>query len=89
MNGGYFLIDCTGLDLNSPGTVSGIYDNMLKAYDSGKLVLLGGIKNSTAAYTPVPVFLYTALVSTDTVVKFTIGSQGYTVADNDSVTADV
>lgn len=89
MNGGYFLVDCTGLDLNSLGTVNGIYDKMLSAVASGKLVLLGGIKNSTAAYTPVPVFLYTAHDSTDTVVKFAIGSQGYTVADDDSVTADV
>lgn len=89
MNGGYFLVDCTGLDLNSLGTVSGIYDNMLKAYNSGKLVLLGGIKNSTALYTPVPVFLFTALVSSDTVVKFSIGSATYIVADDDSVTLEV
>ena len=89
MNGGYFIVDCTGLDLNSLGTVSGIYDNLLKAYESGKLVILGGIKNSTAVYGPVPVFLYTALVSTATVVKFSIGSASYTVAANDSVTLDV
>lgn len=89
MNGGYFLVDCTGLDLNSLGTVDGIYDKLLSACTSGKLVLLGGVKNSTAVYTPVPVFLYTAVVVSDTVVKFSIGSQGYTVADDDSVTADV
>ena len=89
MNGGYFLVDCTGLDLNSPGTVSGLYDNLLAAYASGKPVILGGIKNSSAKYSPMPIFIYTAVVSSDTVVKFTIGTQGYTVADNDSVTADV
>ena len=89
MNGGYFLVDCTGLDLNSLGTVDGIYDKLLSANASGKLVLLGGVKNNTAIYSPIPVFIYTALVSTDTVIKFAIGSQGYTVADDDSVTADV
>lgn len=89
MNGGYFIVDCTGLDLNSLGTVDGIYKKMLSAYDSGKLVLLGGVKNSTAIYTPVPVFLFTALVSSDTVVKFSIGSNTYIVADDDSVTAQV
>ena len=89
MKGGYTLVDCTGLDLNSLSTIDGIYEKFLAAYNTGKLAVLEGVKNSTAVYTPIPVFLYTAVVSSDTVVKFAIGSNTYIVADDDSVTLQV
>ena len=41
MNGGYIMVDCTGINLlaDSKVTVSGMYDKCKKAYESGKPII--------------------------------------------------
>lgn len=56
MNGGYALIDCTGLDLNDLGTVGGLYSKLDNAIKSGKFVLLANVVNDTTKFTPIPAF---------------------------------
>lgn len=54
MNGGYVMIDCTGLDLtkgSAEQTISGIYSNTQKCMESGK-----------------PIFAYNCVWGTDGVV---------------------
>ena len=52
MNGGYALIDCTGVDLGNLGTVDGLYDKVKDAISTNKPLVLSGIVNSTQAFTP-------------------------------------
>lgn len=51
MNGGYAMIDCTGVDLGNLGTVSGLYEKAKAAIATGKPLYLKGIKNSTQKFT--------------------------------------
>lgn len=53
MNGGYCLVDCSGLDLGDPGTVTGLYNKVKSAIGSGKPIVLGGLVNGTQGFTPV------------------------------------
>lgn len=52
MNGGYSMIDFSGLDLNNPGTISGIYERTKNAIATGKPLVLSGIVNGEQAFTP-------------------------------------
>lgn len=52
MNGGYAIIDCTGLDLGNPGTVTGLYAKTKAAIETGKPLVLSGVVNSEQAFTP-------------------------------------
>ena len=52
MVGGYAMIDCTGLDLNSLGTVTGLYDQVKNAVKTNKPLVLCGIVNNTQKFTP-------------------------------------
>lgn len=56
MNGGYALIDCTGLDLNNLGTVSGLYQQIKNAVDNNKPMVLVNVKNGTQKFSPIPAF---------------------------------
>lgn len=56
MNGGYAMIDCTGLDLNSLGTVSGLYKKAKAAIDAKKPIWLCNVKNGTTEFSPIPAF---------------------------------
>lgn len=56
MNGGYSLIDCTGLDLNDLGTVSGLYSKAKAAIETGKPLYLVGIVNDSQDFTPMPAY---------------------------------
>ena len=59
MNGGYFLIDGTGLNLlaDSSQTITGIYKNTKAAIDSGKPIWVCGMEyGSGVPLTPVPIF---------------------------------
>lgn len=56
MNGGYALIDCTGLDLNNLGTVNGLYAQVKAAVDNDKPILLVNVKNNTQKFSPIPAF---------------------------------
>ena len=52
MNGGYSMIDCSGVDLGTLGTVSGIYEKTKQAIETGKPLVLCGIVNGEQAFTP-------------------------------------
>lgn len=56
MNGGYALIDCTGLDLNDLGAVPGIYDSVKEAVAHDKLIVLVGIVNDEQAFSPITAY---------------------------------
>lgn len=52
MNGGYALVDCTGLNLGDLGTVTGIYAKTKAAIESGKPLVLSGVVNGEQGFTP-------------------------------------
>ena len=52
MNGGYAMVDCTGIDLSDLGTVSGLYARVKAAISTEKPIVLSGIVNSTQVFTP-------------------------------------
>ena len=56
MNGGYALVDCSGVDLSNLGTVNGLFSKLDSAIKSGKFVLLANIVNGTTSFTPIPAF---------------------------------
>lgn len=56
MNGGYSMIDCTGLNLGNPGTVTGLYEKALKAIKTGKPLFLNNVVNGDQAFTSIPGF---------------------------------
>ncbi len=53
MNGGYAMVDCSGLDLGNLGTVTGLYAKTKAAVSTGKPVVLCGLVNGTQAFSPV------------------------------------
>lgn len=81
--GGYALVDCTGLSLtkSTKQTITGVYNRIKSAYDSGKLVLL---TNTGSSPMPVMVTLsgttYTAKVG-PLVIDFT-SDDGAKITDN-------
>ena len=56
MNGGYALVDCTGVDLSDLGTVNGLYSKLDSAIKSGKFILLANIVNGDTTFSPIPSF---------------------------------
>ena len=52
MNGGYAMIDCTGVDLNDLGTVTGLYKKVKSAIETEKPIVLCGIVNDGQSFTP-------------------------------------
>lgn len=52
MNGGYAMVDCTGLDLGDLGTVTGLYSKTKAAIESEKPLVLSGVVNGEQAFTP-------------------------------------
>lgn len=52
MNGGYAMVDCTGLNLGELGTVTGIYKKMKLAIKTGKPIVLSGVVNGEQEFTP-------------------------------------
>ena len=52
MNGGYSMIDFSGLDLNNPGTIPGIYERAKNAIATGKPLVLSGIVNDEQTFSP-------------------------------------
>lgn len=52
MNGGYAMIDCTGLNLGELGTVTGMYAKTKAAIESGKPLVLAGVVNDEQEFTP-------------------------------------
>lgn len=56
MNGGYALVDFTGVNLSDLGTVSGIYERTKAAIKAGKPLVLSGIVNGTQGFSPIVAF---------------------------------
>ena len=56
MNGGYVMIDCTGVDLGDLGAVTGFYKNVKKAVETGKPIVLNNIVNGTQKFTPITAY---------------------------------
>lgn len=56
MNGGYALVDFTGVDLNDLGEVPGIYEKTKAAVNTGKPIVICGIVNDTQAFSPIVAF---------------------------------
>lgn len=56
MNGGYAMVDCTGVNLGDLGTVPGLYNQVKTAVESNKPIMLYGLVNGEQEFTPVPAF---------------------------------
>ena len=85
MNGGYVLVDCTGIDLlaQSKKTVNGIYAKCAEAYASGKPIIAANCEyGSGVPMTPIPVM---AIVEDGTYV-FTASILQIRVGSDDGVT---
>ena len=85
VKGGYSLVDCTGLDFGNLTKVDGIYNKMLTAYKSNKLVILEHCSNGNAKFTPIPCFIATETVSNKIVIVATIMNLPYRISDDDTI----
>lgn len=56
MNGGYAMVDCSGIDLGNLGTVTGIYEKLKEAIETEKILVLSGIVNDEQKFTPIVAF---------------------------------
>lgn len=83
---GYISVDATGLDLNSLGKVAGLCASLKTACSVGKPIILSGVKNSTALYSPAYITAYDKGASG---VGFVLDGVAYTVNTSDTVSADV
>lgn len=59
MNGGYILVDCTGLEINETEkqTISGIFAKIKKAYETNKPVYAYNCTFNGARMTPIAVMV--------------------------------
>lgn len=85
MKNGYVLVDCTGFDLGNPVKVDGIYDKMMKAYNTGKLVICENMKNGTVKFTPIAGFIALEVDGTTTTIILTIMNLPYRISANDII----
>ena len=59
MNGGYTMIDCSGIELTTATkqTIAGIYKQVVTAYKADKAVLACNLTFSTGKVTPVAIMI--------------------------------
>ena len=57
----------------------------MTAYKANKFVLLDGVVNGTAKFTPIPAFLATETVESATVIILTIMNLPYRVTSDDTI----
>ena len=84
MNGGYFMIDCKGMNLlaETSQTISGLYAQLEKALSIMKPVFANNVMWGTVPMTPIPV-----MVNTESGVFIcTSSTLQIRVASNDAVT---
>lgn len=83
MNGGYFMIDCAGLDLTDTNeqTINGLYEHMLAGIKSGKPLIAYNCvwgSNSDSPLTPIQFFAQkwnsTMVVGTASILNITCTS---------------
>lgn len=55
-NGGYALVDFTGLDLSNPCPITGIYAKTKAALSTGKPVVISGVKNGNQYFSPMTAY---------------------------------
>lgn len=86
MIGGYVLVDATGAILSTGGTVTGLYKKLQDAINTGKLVLLTGVKyvSGGATYSPIPV----SLMQGSDVIYMDTSIGGYNVTSADVLSAN-
>lgn len=85
MKGGYSMIDCTGFDLGNPTSVAGIYNKMMTAYKSNKLVICQNMKNGSSKFTPIAGFIATETEGTTVTIVLTIMNLTYRISADDSI----
>lgn len=87
MNGGYIMIDCTGLDLtkgSTPQTINGIFDRVKEAEKTGKPIFACNCKWSTnGIMSPINIF---TMDSSATLVICTASTLQINVNSDDSIT---
>ena len=83
-NGGYYMLDATGIDLsaNKKETVTGIHAKVAKAYATGKPVVCYGIVNGSAKVAPLNV----TLEPSSTSYVITINATTATIDNADGIT---
>ena len=88
MNGGYFMIDCNGLDLikgQTPQEVPGLYAEMQKAQKSGKPIFCyNAVWSTQGVITPIQVFIVD--FSSDNYMIATASTLQVVVTSSDVVT---
>ena len=84
MNGGYVMVDCTGVDLTKTGdttqTKSGIYTALKTAFATGKpLVAYGMIWGTGKPMSPIPFFMQewssTLIVCTASILNIAVTNE--------------
>lgn len=88
MNNGYVMVDCTGFDFSNVGKVDGIYNKMLSAYNTGKLVLCENMVNGSAKFSPIPSFLALAGTGDNVYVVLTVMNLAYNITKDDNISTD-
>ena len=53
MNGGYSMIDFSGVDLGNLGTKTGLYKAIKESVNTGKPLVLCGIVNGDQSFSPI------------------------------------
>ena len=56
MNGGYAMIDFSGVDLSNLGTKTGAYNSAKSAIETEKPIVIYGIKNGAQEFTPITAY---------------------------------
>lgn len=84
MNGGYIMLDCTGLDLTkeTKQTVTGIYNKVQNAIASGKPVYACNMTWDGTPISPTPVML----IQFDGLVSASYATLRLDVDDDDGIT---
>ena len=86
MNGGYFMIDASGLVLSTGGTISGLYKQCQEALASGKPAFMYNAAYSTSSgkYSPFSV----ALTQAENVIYIDAAQGSYTLSSSDVVSSN-
>lgn len=85
MNGGYFMVDATGVNLSTLDAVKvdGLYTKVYTAMDSGKPVMLNNVLNGAdGLYTPI----FAACSLSAGVITVHTPHKSFTIANDDTVT---
>ncbi len=87
MNGGYCMIDFTGINMaaSEAQTKPGIYQKVYDCMALNKPLMLNNALNASGLYTPVPAV---ALLGENQITLNTVIGKTVTIANNDSITIE-